>query len=74
MKIYNGYKRLNENYTLLTDDYEYKMANGYIVSRKENEEVVFDIFFRKVPNNGGYAIMAGLDKVISFIQNFCSHT
>ena len=70
MKIYNGYKRLNENYTLLTDDYEYKMANGYIVSRKENEEVVFDIFFRKVPNNGGYAIMAGLDKVIEFINNF----
>lgn len=69
MKIYNGYNRLNENYTLLTDDYEYKMANGYIVSRKENEEVVFDIFFRKVPNNGGYAIMAGLDKVIAYIEN-----
>ena len=69
MKIYNGYNRLNENYTLLTDDYEYKMANGYIVSRKENEEVVFDIFFRKVPNNGGYAIMAGLDKVIAYMEN-----
>ena len=69
MKIYNGYNRLNENYTLLTDDYEYKMANGYIVSRKENESVVFDIFFRKVPNNGGYAIMAGLDKLIAYIEN-----
>ena len=69
MKIYNGYKRLNENYTLLTDDYEYKMANGYIVSKKENEEVVFDIFFRKVPNGGGYAIMAGLDKIIAYMEN-----
>lgn len=69
MKIYNGYNRLNENYTLLTDDYEYKMANGYIVSRKENEEVVFDIFFRKIPNGGGYAIMAGLDKVIAYMEN-----
>lgn len=69
MKIYNGYSRLNENYTLLTDDYEYKMANGYLVSKKESEEVIFDIFFRKVPNNGGYAIMAGLDKVIEYIQN-----
>lgn len=69
MKIYNGYNRLNENYTLLTDDYEYKMANGYIVSRKENEEVVFDIFFRKVPNGGGYAIMAGLDKIIAYMEN-----
>ncbi len=69
MKIYNGYKRLNENYSLLTDDYEYVMANGYLNSGKENQEVVFDVFFRKVPNNGGYAIMAGLDKVIEYIQN-----
>ena len=69
MKIYNGYNRLNENYTLLTDDYEYKMANGYLKTRKENEEVVFDIFFRKVPNNGGYAIMAGLDKIIAYMEN-----
>lgn len=69
MKIYNGYKRLNENYTLLTDDYEYKMSYGYLVNNKQNEEVVFDLFFRKVPNNGGYAVMAGLDKVIEFIKD-----
>ena len=69
MKIYNGYKRLNENYTLLTDDYEFKMANGYLVTNKQDEEVVFDVFFRKVPNKGGYAIMAGLDKVIEYIEN-----
>lgn len=69
MKIYNGYKRLNENYTLFTDDYEYKMAYGYLASGKVNEEAVFDIFFRKVPNNGGYAIMAGLDKIIEFMKN-----
>ena len=30
MKLYNGYKRLNENYTLVTDDYEFKMGNGYL--------------------------------------------
>ena len=69
MKIYNGYNRLNDNYTLLTDDYEYKMAYGYLKSGKANQEAVFDIFFRKVPNNGGYAIMAGLDKVIEYIKN-----
>ena len=69
MKIYNGYKRLNENYILLTDDYEFKMGYGYLVSGKVKEEVVFDLFFRRVPNNGGYAIMAGLDKVIEFIKN-----
>ena len=34
MKIYNGYNRLNENYSLLTDDYEFKMGYGYLVSGK----------------------------------------
>ena len=66
MKIYNGYERLPRNYTLLTDEYEYSMANGYLANGKENQEVVFDVFFRRVPNGGGYAIMAGLDKIIPF--------
>ena len=69
MKIYNDYKRLNENYTLLTDEYEYTMANTYLASGKENQEAVFDVFFRKIPNGGGYVVMAGLDKVIEYIQN-----
>lgn len=69
MKTYNGYDRLPRNYTLLTDEYEYSMANGYLANNKENQEAVFDVFFRKVPTNGGYAIMAGLDKIIPFIQN-----
>lgn len=70
MKIYNGYTRMPRNYTLMTDEYEFTMANGYLKSKKEKEEAVFDIFFRKVPNNGGYAIMAGVDKIIDFIENF----
>ena len=69
MKIYNGYERLARNYTILTDEYEYTMANGYLINGKKNDEAVFDVFFRKVPNDGGYAIMAGLDKIIPFIQN-----
>lgn len=69
MKIYNGYERLPRNYTLLTDEYEYSMANGYLACGKENQEAIFDVFFRKVPTGGGYAIMAGLDKIIPFIQN-----
>ncbi len=69
MKIYNGYKRLNENYTLMTDAYEYTMANAYLNNNKHKQVAVFDIFFRKIPNNGGYAIMAGLDKIIEFIEN-----
>lgn len=68
MKIYNGYKRLTENYTLLTDEYEYTMANTYLESKKQNQKAVFDVFFRKIPNNGGYVVMAGLDKVIEYIK------
>lgn len=70
MKIYNEYKRLARNYTLMTDEYEFTMANGYFMNNKQNERAVFDTFFRKVPNGGGYAIMAGLDKIIPLIQNF----
>ena len=69
MNLYNGYERLARNYTLLTDEYEYTMANGYLINGKQGDEAVFDVFFRKVPNDGGYAIMAGIDKIIPFIQN-----
>ena len=69
MKMYNGYDRLPRNYTILADEYEYSMANGYLANGKENQEAVFDVFFRRVPNGGGYAIMAGLDKIIPYIQN-----
>lgn len=69
MKIYNGYERLPRNYTTMIDEYEMTMANGYLMNNKQNEEAVFDVFFRKIPNGGGYAIMAGLDKIIPFIQN-----
>ena len=65
----NNYKRLPRNYTIATDLYEYTMSCGYLLSGKANQEAVFDIFFRKIPNNGGYAIMAGLDKVIEYIEN-----
>ena len=68
MKIYNGYKRLARNYTLVADEYEFSMANGYLMNNKKDNEAVFDVFFRKVPNGGGYAIMAGLDKVIEYIE------
>lgn len=69
MKIYNVYERLARNYTLMADEYEFSMANGYLMNNKQNEEAVFDVFFRKIPNGGGYAVMAGIDKLIPFIQN-----
>lgn len=69
MKIYNGYERLGRNYSLFNDEYEYSMGCGYYLAHKGNEEAVFDIFFRKIPSDGGYAVMAGLDKIIPFIEN-----
>ena len=63
------FKRLPRNYTMLTDWYEFMMADGYELMGKGDEEVVFDVFFRKVPNDGGYAVMAGVDKVIEYIKN-----
>lgn len=47
----------------------YAMANGWISSKAENTPAVFDVFFRDVPDNGGFAIMAGLD---TLINNLCN--
>lgn len=69
MKMFNGYERLARNYSLLSDNYEHKMGQGYLLDGKKDELAGFDVFFRKVPNNGGYAVMAGLDKVIAYIEN-----
>ena len=60
---------MNErNLTLLTDLYELTMMNGYF-DMKKDERVVFDVFYRKNPSNGGYAIVAGLEQVIEYIKN-----
>ena len=57
------------NLSMLADYYEFTMANGYIANGVENTEAVFDMFFRKVPDNGGFAIAAGLEQVIEYIEN-----
>ncbi len=57
------------NYTLLCDFYELTMANGYFCSGKGNEIAYFDVFFRRVPDGGGFAIAAGLEMVIDYIKN-----
>ena len=65
----NNLRRLPRNYAMLTDWYEFSMNDAYIEGAKENEQVVFDVFFRKIPNEGGYAVMAGVDKLIEYIKN-----
>ncbi len=57
------------NYTLLCDFYELTMANGYFLSGKGDEIAYFDVFFRRVPDGGGFAIAAGLEQIIDYIKN-----
>ena len=59
----------NLNHTLLCDFYELTMANGYFELGKANEISYFDVFFRKVPDGGGFAIAAGLEQIIEYIKN-----
>lgn len=57
------------NLTMLTDFYELTMANGYFENGMGNTISYFDLFFRNVPENGGFAIMAGLDQAIDYMNN-----
>jgi len=59
----------NLNLTMLTDFYELTMANGYFQNGLKDKITHFDMFFRRVPDNGGFAIMAGVEQVIEYIQN-----
>ncbi|HKM35546.1 MAG TPA: nicotinate phosphoribosyltransferase [Lachnospiraceae bacterium] len=58
-----------QNLTLLTDLYELTMMQGYFKNKDKNETVIFDAFYRNNPNDGGYAIAAGLEQVIQYIKN-----
>jgi putative nicotinate phosphoribosyltransferase len=57
------------NLTMLTDFYELTMANGYFANGYKDRICYFDMFFRKVPDNGGYAIMAGVEQLVDYIKN-----
>ncbi len=57
------------NVPLLCDYYEYTMCNGYVEKGIENKVVYFDIFFRTVPDHGGFAVVAGLEQLIDYIVN-----
>ncbi|MBR5230195.1 MAG: nicotinate phosphoribosyltransferase [Firmicutes bacterium] len=59
----------NLNLTMLTDFYELTMANGYFQAGMTDDIAYFDMFFRRVPDRGGYAIMAGLEQLIDYLKN-----
>ena len=57
------------NLSMLMDFYELTMANGYYELGLKDEWVVFDLFYRKNPDNGGFVIAAGLQQAIEYLQN-----
>ncbi len=63
MKSANGI-----NLTMLCDFYELTMGNGYFVSGRQDEITYFDIFYRSVPDEGGFAVAAGLEQIIDYVK------
>ncbi len=59
----------SRNLTMLMDFYELSMANAYFTNGMKDKIVYFDMFFRKVPDNGGFAIMAGLRQLTDYLKN-----
>ena len=57
------------NMTMLCDFYELTMGNGYFEAGCKERITYFDVFFRKVPDGGGFAIAAGLEQLIDYIEN-----
>lgn len=56
------------NMAMLFDFYEMTMANGYFRKQMEERVTYFDVFFRRVPDGGGFAIAAGLEQLLSYIE------
>ncbi len=60
---------MNErNLTMLVDFYELTMANGFLKNGRGDQVAYFDMFFRRVPDNAGYAVMAGIQQLIEYIS------
>ena len=58
-----------EHFTMLCDFYEFTMSQGYFSNGYYKKNAYFDVFFRKVPDGGGFAIAAGLEQVISYVKS-----
>jgi nicotinate phosphoribosyltransferase len=58
-----------KNLTMLTDFYEITMANGYFTNGFQDKIAYFDMFFRKIPDSGGFAIMAGVQQLVEYLKD-----
>lgn len=63
-------EKITRNLAMMMDFYEITMAAGYFEDHYKDKIAVFDMFFRKIPDDGGFAIMAGLNQFIDAIENF----
>lgn len=57
------------NISMMMDLYEMTMSNGYFANQQKPQKVVFDVFYRKNPDQGGYAVFAGLEQVVEYAEN-----
>ncbi len=57
------------NLSMMMDLYEMTMANGYFAGGRNERRVVFDVFYRRNPDGGGFAIFAGLEQIIDYVEN-----
>lgn len=57
------------NLSMLADFYEFTMGNGFLENDMDDTIAYFDMFFRRVPDNGGFALMAGLEQLIGYLNN-----
>lgn len=58
-----------KNLTMLADFYEFTMSNGYLENNMEDQIAYFDMFFRSIPDDGGFAIMAGVEQLIEYLRH-----
>ena len=57
------------NLSMLMDFYELTMSNGFFVDGFKEKTAYFDMFYRSVPDGGGFAIMAGVEQLIDYLKN-----
>ncbi len=62
-------KDISRNLTMLVDYYELTMGNGYFKSGMKDRIAYFDVYYRKNPDNGGFAVAAGLEQVVEYVND-----
>ncbi len=63
------FSKPQRNLTMLTDFYEITMANGYFKNNFKDTIAYFDMFFRKVPDGGGFVVMAGVEQLVEYLSS-----